>query len=129
MLRDLTRRGWPAVVVVDGEAPLERRPTVEKLLATGWEVEAAGADPATSRRRLEAELHTPVPNFSFPPELSDDPDIAAVEAAGYAGATVTEPGFATSSDAYEMPRITIYGLAGVDGFAEAMRSRGEGVGA
>jgi hypothetical protein len=126
---DLSRRGWPAVVVLDGKAPLERRGAIARLLTAGWEVAATGADPAASRRRLEAELKTRVPNFSFPPEASDDPDVAAVEAAGYAGATVTGAGFATSSDRYEMPRITVFGLSGVDGFAEAMRSRGEGVGA
>jgi hypothetical protein len=129
VLPDLSRRGWPAVVVIDGESPVERKPLVQRLLASGWEVEAAGVDLAASRQRLEAELQTRIANFSFPPEAAEDPDVAAVEAAGYDGATVTGAGFAASFDPYAMPRITIFGLSGVDGFAEAMRSRGEGVGA
>lgn len=129
VLPELSRRGWPAVLVLDGEAPVAKRTLVRRLLALGWEVAAAGADVAGSRRRLEAELGTRVANFSFPPEAADRPDVAAVEAAGYAGATITGAGFATSAEPYEMPRITVFGLSGVDGFAEAMRSRGEGVGA
>jgi peptidoglycan/xylan/chitin deacetylase (PgdA/CDA1 family) len=129
VLPDLSRRGWPAVLVLDGEAPIARRPTVEKLLAAGWEVVAAGANVAASHHRLEAALGTRVANFSFPPGSSDEASVGALEAAGYRGATVTGAGFATSSSPYEMPRITVFGLSGVDGFAEAMRSRGEGVGA
>jgi hypothetical protein len=127
--RELSRRGWPGVLVVDGEAPIARQPLVQLLVASGWEVAAAGTDLASSRRRLETELGTRVDNFSFPPEAAEDPDAAAVEAAGYAGAIVTGAGFASRDDPYAMPRITIFGLSGVDGFAEAMRSRGEGVGA
>lgn len=129
VLPDLNRRGWPGVVVLDGEAPRERVPLVERLVAAGWEVAAEGEDGAASRRGLEAKLGTTVANFSFQAGADDEADVAAVEAAGYAGATVTGAGFATSSKPYAMPRITVFGLAGVDGFAEAMRSRGEGVGA
>lgn len=128
VLPELRRRGWPAVVVLDGEAPLPRGPLVEKLLAAGWEVAATGADAAASRRHLEAALGTRIANFSLPPE-ADEADAAALEAAGYAGTTVVGPGFATSAEPFAMPRITVFGLAGVDGFAEAVRSRGEGVGA
>ena len=129
VLPDLSRRGWPAVVVIDGEAEIERKPLVERLLASGWEVAAAGTQAVASRRNLEAELDTRVVNFSFPAGSFDDANVSVLEFAGYTGATVTGAGFATRADPYEMPRITIYGLSGVDGFAEAMRSRGEGVGA
>jgi hypothetical protein len=118
----------PEKPVLDGEAPLEREPLVERLLAVGWEVAAEG-EGAASSRRLEAELGSQVANFSFPAGTDDEADVAAVEAAGHAGATVTGAGFATSSKPYAMPRITVSGLAGVDGSAEAVRSRDEGVGA
>ncbi|HYC81903.1 MAG TPA: hypothetical protein VEB65_08955, partial [Solirubrobacterales bacterium] len=129
VLPDLSRRGWPAVVVLDGEAPVPRKPLVERLLAAGWEVEAAGTHAVEARRRLETELDTRVANFSFPAGSFDAANVPLLEFAGYAGATVTGAGFATRAKPYEMPRITVFGLAGVDGFAEAMRSRGEGVGA
>ena len=125
----LRRRGWPGVLVLDAEARLGHRDVVEGLLAAGWEVEAEGADVAGARRTLETELGAPVANFSYPQGVSAEATTAAVEAAGYEGATVVGPGFATSTDRYEMPRITVFGLSRVDGFAEAMRSRGEGVGA
>jgi peptidoglycan/xylan/chitin deacetylase (PgdA/CDA1 family) len=129
VLPDLTRRGWPAIVVLDGEAPVARRPLVDRLLAAGWEIAAAGANTAASRRQLESELDPAVTNYSFPAGAFDEGKIPALEAAGYVGATTTGAGFATSADPFEMPRITVYGLSGVDGFAEAMQSRGEGVGA
>jgi peptidoglycan/xylan/chitin deacetylase (PgdA/CDA1 family) len=129
VLPDLSRRGWPGVVVLDGEAPVARKPLIDRLLAAGWEVAAAGTNTAASRRNLEAELGPTVTNYSFPADSFDEGKVPALEAAGYDGATVTGAGFATSADPYEMPRITVYGLSGVDGFAEAMRSRGEGVGA
>ncbi len=126
---DLRRRGWPGVVVLDGEAPLSDRAELRHLLAAGWEVEAEGRDPAAAKRAVEAKLGAPVANFSFAREHSGDADPHAAKAAGYAGATVVGPGFASRSDRYAMPRITVYGLSQVDGFAEALRSRGEGVGA
>lgn len=126
---DLRRRGWPGVVVLDAEAPLVERSRLRRLLATGWEVEAEGRDAAAAKRGLEAKLRTPVANFSFAREHSDAPGPEDARAAGYAGATVVGPGFATRSERYEMPRITVFGLSRVDGFAEALRSRGEGVGA
>jgi hypothetical protein len=53
----------------------------------------------------------------------------ALAAAGYRGATIVGSGFAEADERWAMPRITIFGLSGVEGFAEALRSRGEGVGA
>jgi peptidoglycan/xylan/chitin deacetylase (PgdA/CDA1 family) len=129
VLPDLSRRGWPAAVALDAEAPLAHPRLVARLLAAGWEPVAEGADAAASRRRLEAELGAPVANFSFPAGGEGGTSAGALAAAGYEGATVVGHGFATAGERFELPRITVFGLAGVDGFAEAMRSRGEGAGA
>ena len=125
---ELRRRGWPALLVLDAEAPLARRGAVERLLGAGWEVAAEGADPAAARRALEAKLGAPVENYAYP-QGEAAATSAAVAAAGYRGATVVGPGFAAAAEPYELPRITVFGLTRVDGFAAAMRSRGEGVGA
>jgi hypothetical protein len=53
-----------------------------------------------------------------------------VKDAGFEGATTsTGGGFAEASHPFHMPRITIFGLSGTDGFAEAIQSHGQGVGA
>jgi hypothetical protein len=51
-----------------------------------------------------------------------------VEAAGFSGATTIGGGFAEATHPFD-PRITIFGLGGITGFAEAIRSHGQGVGA
>jgi hypothetical protein len=39
---------------------------------------------------------------------------------------VPDYGFAESSDPFDLPRITVFGLSKIQGFAEAPRSRGVG---
>jgi hypothetical protein len=130
VLADLSRRGWPGVLVLDSESPPGPAGVLGRLLDAGWEVEAEGAEPAAARGALEAKLGVPVANYSFPRQSDDHgAGVAAVKAAGYAGATVVGPGFAKPQERYEMPRLTVFGLSRIDGFAEAIRSRGEGAGA
>jgi hypothetical protein len=127
---ELRRRGWPGVLVLGGDAGAPDPGAVRKLLAAGWELEPEAPRPdAGGRRRLEAEFGVPVRNFAFPQGDSGEGEEGALEAAGYGGATVTGAGFAERDAPFSIPRITVFGLSRVDGFAEAIRSRGEGVGA
>jgi hypothetical protein len=126
---ELRRRGWPADLVLDTEARPHRLAAVAKLLALGWGVEPSGRDPAAARRFVRSRLPTPAKNFAFRYGNSAKPHVAALEAAGYSGATAPGGGFARASQRFAMPRITIYNESGVEGFAEAIRSHGEGVGA
>jgi hypothetical protein len=126
---ELRRRGWPAVLVPDTEAGATAPAPVRKLLAAGWELEPQAAHPGGERRALEARFGVPVRNFAFPQGESGEGEKPALEAAGYRGATIVGSGFAEADERWAMPRITIFGLSGVEGFAEALRSRGEGVGA
>jgi hypothetical protein len=127
--RELRRRGWPADLVLDTEARPLRLTAVTKLLALGWGVEPSGRDPAAARRFVRSRLPAPAKNFAFRHGNSAKPDVSALEAAGYSGATAPGGGFARASQRFELPRITIFNESEVDGFAEAIRSHGEGVGA
>jgi hypothetical protein len=126
---ELRRRGWPADLVLDAEARPLRLAAVAKLLALGWDVEPSGRDPAAARRFVRSRLPTPAKNFAFRHGNSAKPEVPALEAAGYSGATAPGGGFARPSHRFALPRITIFNESEVDGFAEAIRSHGEGVGA
>jgi hypothetical protein len=126
---ELRRRGWPADLVLDTEARPLRLVAVAKLLALGWGVEPSGRDPAAARRFVRSRLPTPARNFAFRHGNSAKPDVSALEAAGFRGATMPGGGFARASQRFALPRITIFNESAVEGFAEAIRSHGEGVGA
>ncbi|HEY0279145.1 MAG TPA: hypothetical protein VGC32_12840 [Solirubrobacterales bacterium] len=126
---ELRRRGWPGDLVVDTEALPLRFAAIGGLLALGWNVEPSGREPAAARHLLRSRLPTPAKNFAFPSAAAADSGTSLVEAAGFAGATVNGGGFAKSSRRFAMPRITIFNESAVGGFAEAIRSHGEGVGA
>jgi hypothetical protein len=129
VLPDLRRRGWPGVLVLAAGAGASADGPVRRLLAAGWELEAEAAEPGGEGKRFEARFGVPVRDYAFPPGEFDEAAVPAVEAAGYAGATATGGGFGEASEPFDLPRITIFGLSGVEGFEEAVRSRGEGVGA
>jgi hypothetical protein len=127
---ELRRRGWSADLALDTEARPLRLAAVAKLLALGWSLEPSGRDPAAARRFVRSRLPTPARNFAFNHGgNSAKPDVPALEAAGFRGATMPGGGFARPSQRFAMPRITIFNESAVDGFAEAIRSHGEGVGA
>ncbi len=129
VLPELRRRGWPADLVVDTEARPLRLAAVARLLALGWNLEPSGREPAAARRLIRSRLPTPAKNFAFPDAKTSGSEAAIVEAADYTGATVNGGGFAKPSHRFSMPRITIFNESAVEGFAEAIRSHGEGVGA
>ncbi len=126
---ELSARGWPGVLVVDPGITGGKATAAAELVALGWELEAEGPEPAAARRSLEARFVTPVRNFALPQGKSGRGEATALKAAGFAGATVPGYGFAESRHPFDQPRITVFGLSKIEGFAEAIQSRGAGVGA
>jgi hypothetical protein len=126
---ELRRRGWPGDLVLDTEARPFRATATAKLVALGWSLEPSGREPAAARRFIRSRLPAPAKNFAFPQGSSPGSGTAAVEAAGFTGATVDGGGFAEPTHPFALPRITIFNASRVSGFAEAMRSHGKGVGA
>jgi peptidoglycan/xylan/chitin deacetylase (PgdA/CDA1 family) len=108
-----------------------------KLLATaGWEIgshslthpdlatlDAAALEQevAGSRRTLEKELGVEIETFCYPAGRYDDTVVAAVEAAGYASATTTDPGLAVESELYRLKRIRVNGSTTLPQFAGMLR--------
>jgi peptidoglycan/xylan/chitin deacetylase (PgdA/CDA1 family) len=142
-LPELRKHGWPGVLNLKAEGSDLYESNVEAMLAAGWELAAhtihhsdlttlEGAaleeEVAGSRRLLQREYGVPVKDFCYPAGQFDEAVVAAVEAAGYAGATTEVPGFATSAAPYELARIEVLGAWGVQGLAEAMRADAEAAG-
>jgi peptidoglycan/xylan/chitin deacetylase (PgdA/CDA1 family) len=136
-LPELRKHGWPGVLNLKAEGSDLYESNVKAMLRAGWELAAhtidhsdlttlAGAgleeEVAGSREILQREYGVPVRNFCYPAGRFDEAVIAAVEAAGYAGATTEIPGFATRESPYELARIEVLGSWGVAELAETMRS-------
>jgi len=64
----------------------------------------------------------PVDNFCYPAGSFDPTVIAAVEAAGYVGATTEIPGYAESDAPFELARFEILRSTGVSGLAEDLQA-------
>lgn len=123
-LPQLRRRGWPGVLNLKAEGSDLYTSNVEAMLEAGWELaahtinhsdlttlegEALEEEVAGSRKILQRDFHVPVNNFCYPAGRFDSTVIAAVEAAGYTGATTEIPGFATRDHPYELARIEVLG--------------------
>jgi peptidoglycan/xylan/chitin deacetylase (PgdA/CDA1 family) len=123
-LPTLRKHGWPGVLNLKAEGSDLYESNVEAMLAAGWELaahtinhsdlttlegEGLEEEVAGSRKILQREYGVPVKNFCYPSGRFDSTVIAAVEAAGYAGATTEIPGFATKDHPYELARIEVLG--------------------
>jgi peptidoglycan/xylan/chitin deacetylase (PgdA/CDA1 family) len=132
-LPELRRHGWPGVLNLKAEGSDLYTSNVEAMIGAGWELAAhtinhqdlttLGAaeledEVAGSRKLLQHEYGVPVKNFCYPAGRFDPTVIAAVEAAGYAGATTEIPGYATRGKPYELNRFEILGSSGISGLAE-----------
>jgi peptidoglycan/xylan/chitin deacetylase (PgdA/CDA1 family) len=110
---------------------------VKAMLDAGWELaahtinhsdlttlegEGLEEEVAGSRKILQREYGAPVENFCYPSGRFDATVIAAVEAAGYVGATTEIPGFATKDHPYELARIEVLGSWSVADLASALHS-------
>jgi len=135
-LPTLAKHGWPGVLNLKAEGSDLYESNVKAMLKAGWELaahtihhsdlttlegEALEEEVAGSRKLLQNEYGVPVKNFCYPSGRSDSTVIAAVEAAGYVGATTEIPGLATKNHPYELARIEVLGSWTVSDLAEAMR--------
>lgn len=132
-LPELRRHGWPGVLNLKAEGSDLYASNVKAMIDAGWELAAhtinhqdlttlgppeLKEEVAGSRSILRREYGVPVANFCYPAGRFDDTVIAAVEAAGYTGATTEIPGEATREAPYELARFEILGSSGVTGLAE-----------
>lgn len=132
-LPELRRHAWPGVLNLKAKGSDLYASNVEAMIAAGWELaahtinhldlttldaEQLQEEVAGSRRLLQREYGVPVANFCYPAGRFDETVIAAVEAAGYTGATTEIPGYATRDKPYELDRFEILGSTGVSGLAE-----------
>lgn len=135
-LPTLSKHGWPGVLNLKAEGSDLYESNVKAMLAAGWELaahtihhsdlttlegEALEEEVAGSRKLLQREYGVPVKDFCYPSGRFDETVIAAVEAAGYVGATTEIPGFATKEHPYELARIEVLGSWTIADLAEAMR--------
>lgn len=135
-LPELRRHGWAGVLNLKAEGSDLYPSNVEAMLAAGWELAAhtihhldlteldaaqLEEEVAGSRRILRREYGVHVKNFCYPAGRFDSTVIAAVEAAGYVGATTEISGYADRNHPYELDRFEILGSQGVAGLAADLR--------
>ena len=140
----LRRRRWPGVInlAVRNTTDFWGLPParVRLLIAAGWEVAAHSLthpdlttvsaeqlrhEVAGSRAALRRMFHVPVDFFCYPAGRLDDRVVAAVQAAGYLGATTTAYGLARPADMFRLARVRVDRSDGVEGLAaklEALRA-------
>jgi peptidoglycan/xylan/chitin deacetylase (PgdA/CDA1 family) len=134
-LPTLRKHGWPGLLNLKAEGSDLYESNVKAMLAAGWELAAhtihhsdlttlEGAaleeEVAGSRKLLQREYGVPVKNFCYPSGRFDETVIAAVEAAGYVGATTEIPGLASKDHPYELARIEVLGSWTVGDLAGAL---------
>jgi peptidoglycan/xylan/chitin deacetylase (PgdA/CDA1 family) len=131
-LPQLREHGWAGVLNLKAEGSDLYDSNVEAMLAAGWELAAhtihhsdlttldapaLTEEVAGSRAILRREYGAPVKNFCYPSGRFDATVIAAVEAAGYRGATTEIRGYADRDAPFELARFEILGSDGVEGLA------------
>ena len=117
---------WPGTLnLIVGRKQLRFKPAIVRaLIAAGWEIDSHTVThtdlpglPASqlrfeltqSRARLKQLYGVPVNFFCYPSGRFDDAAVAAVEAAGYLGATTTRYGLARPSNPFLMRRVRVSG--------------------
>ncbi len=136
-LPELRSHGWAGVLNLKAEGSDLYPSNVEAMLDAGWELAAhtihhldlteldaaqLREEVAGSRRILQRDYGVPVRNFCYPAGRFDPTVVAAVEAAGYTGATTEIRGYAEADRPFELARFEILGSTGVSGLAEALGS-------
>jgi peptidoglycan/xylan/chitin deacetylase (PgdA/CDA1 family) len=135
----LAARSWPAVLNLTFKnvglpgGLTERQ--VRRLLTAGWELAAHSLthpdltglgraaltrEVAGSRSALRRTFGAPVDFFCYPAGRYDASVVAAVEDAGYLGATTTISGLARPDAMHELRRIRVNGSDGAGGLAAAL---------
>jgi peptidoglycan/xylan/chitin deacetylase (PgdA/CDA1 family) len=136
-LPELRRHGWAGVLNLKAEGSDLYPSNVEAMIAAGWELAAhtihhldlteldaaqLKEEVAGSRAILRREYGVPVKNFCYPAGQFNATVIAAVEAAGYVGATTEIHGYADRAHPYELDRYEILGSGGLAGMIADLRS-------
>ncbi len=118
----LREKGWAGQLNLKAEGSDLSSKQVKKMYRAGWEIashtishpDLTTLDPASleqevagSKAQLEKELGIDIINFCYPAGQYNDAVIAAVEAAGYRGATTVNPGLGEKSMPFELNRIRI----------------------
>ena len=119
--------GWPGVlnlqldVIGPGGLTVHQ---IRSLMAAGWEIDShtlTHPDLTTlddtrlrrelvdSRRQLRRRFGVTADFFAYPAGRYDDRVVAAVKAAGYRGATTTDPGLGTRAQPFTLPRVRVNG--------------------
>lgn len=137
----LRRRGWPAVLnlkLANLEPGSFTAADVRRLLDAGWELGAHTIthpdlrtlddaelehEVAGSRAEISERFGVRVDFFCYPAGRYDGRVIAAVQRAGYLGATTTNEGLATPRRPFELRRIRVNRGDGVRGLANALPAR------
>ena len=136
----LRRYRWPGVLNLAVPNVLDRKltlPQLRALIGAGWEIDAhtlthpdlttldggeLRRQVAGSRQWIRRRLRVPVEFFCYPSGRYDTGVIAAVRAAGFRGATGTQPGYANPADGFfSLDRIRIDARDGVSGLAAKLR--------
>jgi peptidoglycan/xylan/chitin deacetylase (PgdA/CDA1 family) len=135
-LPELRRHGWAGVLNLKAEGSDLYPSNVEAMIAAGWELAAhtihhldlteldstqLKEEVAGSREILRREYGVLVDNFCYPAGQFDSTVIAAVEAAGYKGATTEIRGYASRDHPYELDRFEILGSGGLAGMVADLR--------
>ena len=137
----LRRFKWPGVLNLElkvlgqqDQGGMSRR-QVGDLLKAGWELDShtiSHPDLTTlppdrlreelveSRARIKLLFGRPANFFCYPAGRYNQEVIAAVKAAGYLGATTTNPGNAGPDQLYAMNRVRVDRADGLDGFVRKM---------
>ncbi len=137
----LAKHRWPGVLFVElGNVGSPETgftsAMVRRLIAAGWEIgshtithpDLTTVGPGQlktelegSRARIKRKYRVEADFFCYPAGRYDDSVVAAVERAGYRGATTTVDGLGRRDQPYELKRIRIDRSDGVDGFAAKLR--------
>ena len=135
----LRRHGWPGLLDLKAVGSDLYSHEVKRMIASGWELashtinhlDLTTLDPsqlesevAGSREMLRREFHVAVDNFCYPAGRYDAAAIAAVRAAGYRGATTTDPGLTSPDEPFTLQRVRVDGGDGVPGLAASLAAAG-----
>jgi peptidoglycan/xylan/chitin deacetylase (PgdA/CDA1 family) len=114
-----------------------RPPGIRKLIRAGWEIDAHSLthpdlttlgsaqlrdEVAGAREAIRRKFHVPVNFFCYPAGRYDATVIAAVQAAGYLGATTTNYGLAKPGDLYTLNRVRVNGTDTISAFAQKIEA-------
>jgi len=118
----LKKKGWAGQLNLKAEGSDLSSKQAKKMIDAGWEIashtithpdltvispEQLESELVDSKRILERDLGIEIVNFCYPAGQYNDVAAAAVEAAGYRGATTVEPGLARLKDPFRLKRLRI----------------------